>query len=93
MTTERTVMNQARLDWVMSGLNQYILTQAEDHFLKAVLVEFGRNQALTEQQEDRLEGLYRLKSQSVPNKKFDRFYVKKSDPKKSKPQRSRTKLF
>jgi O-methyltransferase involved in polyketide biosynthesis len=86
-------MNKARLDWVMSGLNQYVLTQAEDHFLKAVLEDFGKNQALTEQQEDRLEGLYKLKSQSIPNKKYDHFYVKKSDPKKGKPQRPRTRVF
>lgn len=86
-------MNKARLEWVMSGLNQYVLTQAEDHFLKTVLEDFDKNHALTERQEDRLEDLYKLKSQLAPNKKFDHFYVKKSDPKKVKPQRPRTRVF
>ena len=27
-------MNKERLEWVMSGLNQYALTKAEDQFLK-----------------------------------------------------------
>ena len=38
-------MNKARLEWVMSGLNQYSLTTAEDHFLKTVLAGFEKNQA------------------------------------------------
>jgi hypothetical protein len=86
-------MNKARLDWVMSGLNQYALTQSEDQFLKTALGDFDKNHALTERQEDRLETLYKEKSQSIPNKKSDRFSVKKSTPKKIKPQRPRTKLF
>jgi len=47
-------MNKARLEWVMSGLNQYALTQAEDKFLKTALGDFDKNHALTEGQEDRL---------------------------------------
>jgi hypothetical protein len=85
-------MNKARLEWVMSGLNQYALTQAEDQFLKTALEDFDKNLALTERQEDRLESLYKLKSQLIPNKKYDRFSVKKSDPKKVKPQRPRTRV-
>jgi hypothetical protein len=91
--TERIIMNKARLEWVMSGLNQYALTQAEDHFLKTALGDFDKNHALTEGQEDRLESLYRQKSQSIPNKKSDRFSVKKSVPKKAKPQRPRARTF
>jgi hypothetical protein len=86
-------MNKARLDWVMSGLNQYALTLAEDQFLKTAVEDFDKNDALTERQEDRLETLYKLKSQSIPNKKSDRFSVKKSSPKKIKPQRPRAKVF
>ncbi len=56
-------MNKARLDWVMSGLNQYALTLAEDQFLKTAVEDFDKNDALTERQEDRLETLYKLKSQ------------------------------
>jgi hypothetical protein len=86
-------MNRARLDWVISGLNQYALTQAEDQFLKTALEDFDKNQALTERQEDRLESLYKVKSLSIPNKKSDRFSVKKSTPQKVKPQRPRTRVF
>ena len=86
-------MNKERLDWVMSGLNQYALTQAEDQFLKTALEGFDKNNALTERQEDRLESLYKEKSQSIPNKKSDRFSVKKSTPKKVKPQRPRARAF
>ena len=93
ITIERTIMNKARLDWVMSGLNQYALTQAQDQFLKTALGDFDKNHALTERQEDRLESLYKEKSQSIPNKKSDRFSVKKSGPKKVKPQRPHAKAF
>ena len=44
---ERSVMNKARLDWVMSGLNQHALTKAEDHFLKLsrqISIETRRSQ-------------------------------------------------
>ena len=86
-------MNKARLEWVMSGLNQHALTQAEGQFLKTALEDFDKNHALTEHQEDRLESLYKEKSQSIPNKKSDRFLVKKSEPKKVKPQRPRGRVF
>jgi hypothetical protein len=87
------LMNKARLDWVMSGLNQYALTQAEDQFLKTAVGDFDKNHALTERQEDRLESLYKEKSRSMPNKKSDRFSVKKSNPVKVKPRRPCTKPF
>jgi len=77
-------MNKARLEWVMSGLNQYALTTAEDLFLKTVLADFDKNQALTERQEERLETLYKEKSRLTPNKKSDHFSVKESSPKKTK---------
>ncbi|OGP79561.1 MAG: hypothetical protein A2V86_02805 [Deltaproteobacteria bacterium RBG_16_49_23] len=86
-------MNKARLEWVMSGLKQYALTTAEDQFLKTVLGDFDKNHALTERQEDRLETFYKEKSQSIPNKKYDRFSVMKSTPKKVKPQRPRAKAI
>jgi hypothetical protein len=90
---ERTIMNKERLDWVMSGLNQHALTNAEDQFLKAALQDFDKNNALTERQEERLENLYKLKSQSTPNKKSDHYSFKKSAPKKTEPRRPRTKIF
>jgi hypothetical protein len=86
-------MNKARLEWVMSGLNQYALTQAEDQFLKTALGDFDKNHALTERQEDRLESLYKLKSQSTPNKKSDRFSVKKSVLNKVRRQRPRIRPY
>jgi len=86
-------MNKARLEWVMSGLNQHALTQAEDHFLKTASEDFDKNQVLTERQEERLENLYKEKSQSIPNKKLDHFSFKKSSPKKTKPRMPRTRVF
>ncbi len=86
-------MNKERLDWVMSGLNQHTLTKVEDQFLKAALQNFDKNNALTEHQEETLESLYKLKSQSTPNKKSDYFSFKKSSPKKTKPKKPRTKVF
>jgi hypothetical protein len=57
------------------------------------LEDFDKNRALTEPQEDRLENLYKEKSQSIPNKKSDRFAVKESSPKKVKPRRPRARVF
>jgi len=86
-------MNKERLEWVMSGLNQHALTKAEDQFLKTASEDFDRNHALTERQEERLESLYKEKSQSIPNKKSEHFSFKKSSPQKSKPRRPRAKVF
>jgi hypothetical protein len=86
-------MNKDRLEWVMSGLKQHVLTKAEDQFLKTALEDFNKNHALTKPQEDRLEILFKEKSQSIPNKKSDRFSVKKSDPKKVEPKRPRGRVY
>ena len=69
-------MNKARLEWVMSGLNQYALTNAEDQFLKTVMEDFDKNNALTERQEERLESPNKEKSQLIPSKKIDPFFIK-----------------
>ncbi len=73
----------------MSGLYQHALTKAEDHFLKLVLADFDKNQALTEHQEERLELFYRQKSQLIPNKNRSAF---KESPKKTKPRRPSGKI-
>jgi hypothetical protein len=86
-------MNKERLEWVMSGLNQHALTKAEDQFLKTASEDFDKNHALTERQEERLESLYKEKSQSIPNKKSEHFSFKKSSPQKSRPRRPRAKVF
>jgi hypothetical protein len=86
-------MNKDRLEWVMSGLNRYALTTAEDTFLKTVSADFDKNNALTEPQEERLERLYKEKSRLLPNKKSDQFSFKKSTPKKPKPRMPRAKVF
>jgi hypothetical protein len=86
-------MNKARLEWVMSGLNQYALTTAEDLFLKTASTDFDKNQALTEHQEERLENLYKEKSKLVPNKKPDRFSVKKSSSEKTRFRRPPARVF
>ena len=73
-------MNRGRLEWVMSGLNQHVLTRTEDQFLKTVLDEFYKNQSLTELQEEKLESLYKEKSKLIPNK--NKVSSKESIPKK-----------
>ncbi len=77
-------MNKARLEWVISGLNQYALTATEVLFLEAVSTDFDKNQALTKHQEERLENLYKEKSKLIPNKKTDHFSFKKSNPQKTR---------
>ena len=84
-------MDKARLDWIMSGLNKYALTESENHFLKATFEDFDKKHALTEQQEERLERLYKEKSQLILSKKMDRFSIEKSTPKKRPLRRLRPK--
>ncbi len=86
-------MNKARLEWVISGLNQYALTETEVVFLETVSADFDKNQALTRHQEERLENLYKEKSKLIPNKKADRFSVKKSNPQKTRPRMPHRKVF
>ncbi len=86
-------MNKDRLEWVVSGLNQYALTDAEKLFLKSASEDFDKNQALTERQEERIENLYKEKSRLLPNKKSDRFSVNESAPKKTRPRKPRGKIF
>ena len=86
-------MNKARLEWVLSGLNQYALTTGEDLFLKTVSADFDKNQGLTAHQEERLENLYKEKSKLIPNKRSDLLLFTKSGPKKSKPRLPPKKIF
>ncbi len=86
-------MNKARLEWVMSGLNQYVLTTAEDLFLETVSVDFDKNQVLTERQEERIETLYKEKSKLAPNKKSNQVPLSKSTPKKTRPRMPHRKVF
>jgi hypothetical protein len=86
-------MNKARLEWVMSGLNQYALTKAEGQFLKTVSEDFDKNHRLTEHQEERLESLYKDKSRLKPNKNSSGYFsFKKSIPQKAKVRKPRVKL-
>jgi len=78
-------MNKERFEWVMSGLNQHVLTKTEDQFLKTALEDFDKNLSLTEHQEEKLESLYKEKSKLIPNK--IQVSSKKSSPKKTKPRK------
>ena len=78
-------MNKERLEWVMSGLNQYALTKTEAQFIKTALEDFDKNHAMTEHQEERLESLYKEKSKLTPNKNY--FAFKESAPKKGRPRK------
>ena len=78
-------MNKERLEWVMSGLNQYALSKTESQFIKTALEDFDKKQAMTEHQEERLESLYKEKSKLIPNKNY--FTFKESSPKKGRPRK------
>jgi hypothetical protein len=85
-------MNKDRLDWIMSGLDQYQLTKTEGQFVKSALGDFDQNHALTEDREERLETLYKEKSKLKPNKKSPGYFsFKESPPKKARPRRPGTK--
>ena len=75
-------MKKERLEWVVSGLNQHILSKSEDQFIKTAMEDFDKNHALTEQQEEKLESLYREKSKRIPNKIL---VSSREIPKKTKP--------
>ena len=91
---KRGPMNKDRLECIMSGLNQYQLTKMEDQFVKSALGDFDQNHALTGDTEERLESLYKEKSNLAPNKKSsDYFSFKESSPKKAKPRRPRARMF
>jgi hypothetical protein len=79
------IMNKERLEWVMSGLSQYKLTENENQFIKSASGDFDQKQMLTERQEQRLENLYKEKSKSKPNKNSsDYFSFQESLPKKAR---------
>jgi hypothetical protein len=61
-------MNKARLEWVVSGLNRYKLSEDEDRFVKSMEQEFDKKSKLTAQQETRIETLYKEKSKLMPDK-------------------------
>jgi DNA repair ATPase RecN len=88
----RFIMNKERLEWVMSGLNRYKLTQKEDQFIKSAEQDFNQKSMLTEQQEGKLESLYKEKSRFLPNRNY--FSPKESNKiEKIKAKRSRPKFI
>jgi hypothetical protein len=87
------MMNKDRLEWIMSGLNQYQLTKTEGQFVKSALGDFDQNHVLTEDREERLETLYKEKSKLKPNKKSANYFsFKESPPKKTRPRRPGTRM-
>jgi len=85
-------MNHQRLEWIISGLSRYRLTEKEDRFVRSAEHDFSQKNMLTEQQEERLESLYKEKSKLLPNK--DYFSPKESiPPGKTKSRRYRPKLM
>ena len=76
----------------MSGLNHYKLTASEDQFVKSVEQGFNQKNMLTEQQEEKLESLYKEKSKLIPNRNY--FSPKESShPEKTKNKRFRPKFI
>ena len=85
-------MNKERLEWVMSGLTRYNLTKNEDQFVKSTENDFNQKSMLTEQQEGKLETLYKEKSRLIPNRNY--FSPRESAPsKKTKARRYRPKFM
>jgi hypothetical protein len=87
-------MNKDRLEWIISGLNQYQLTKSEGQLVKSALGNFDQNHALTENKEERLETLYKEKSKLKPNKNSPGYFsFKESSPKKAKPRKPRARVY
>ena len=63
-------MKKDRLEWIISGLNQYKLTEREDQFIKLLEQEFSQKNMLTDLQEEKIENLYKEKSKLIPNKNY-----------------------
>jgi len=85
-------MNHQRLEWIMSGLSRYRLTQKEDRFVRSAEHDFNQKNMLTEEQEEKLESLYKEKSKFLPNR--DYFSPKESIlPEKTKVLRHRRKFM
>jgi DNA repair ATPase RecN len=78
-------MNKERLEWIISGLNQYKLTKNEDQFVKTALEDFDQKHTLTEHQEEKIETLYKEKSKLKPDKNSsDYFSFQETPPKKGR---------
>jgi len=85
-------MNYERLEWIISGLNRYKLTEKENQFVKSAEYDFNQKKMLTEHQEEKLESLYKEKSRFLPNK--DYFSPKQSvSTEKTKARRYRPKFM
>jgi DNA repair ATPase RecN len=86
------IINKERLEWIMPGLNRYNLTKGENQFVKSAEEDFNRKNKLTEQQEEKLESLYKEKSRFLPNRNY--FSPKESsNPVKAKVRRFRPKFI
>jgi len=71
LSERRLTIEKERLEWVISGLNRYKLTEKEDQFVKSAEQNFNQKNMLTEQQEEeRLESLYKEKTRLVPNRNY-----------------------
>jgi hypothetical protein len=90
---ERSIMNKDRLEWIMSGLNQYQLTKSEGQLVKSALEDFDQHHTLTGDREERLETLYKEKSKLKPNKNSPGYFsFKESLPKKARLRRPGTRV-
>ena len=86
------IMNHERLEWIISGLSRYKLTEKENQFVKSAEVDFNQKNKLTDQQEERLESLYKEKSRFLPNRNYFSFKENVS-PEKTKARRYRRKFM
>jgi hypothetical protein len=86
-------MNKERLEWVMSGLNRYVLKKTEDQFLRTVSEDFDKNHALTKSQEERLENLYKEKTKLIPNRTYFSPKASTISPGRKKLQKPRLRIM
>jgi hypothetical protein len=68
--------------------SEEVAKAAEDRCIKIAPEDFDKNHALTEQQEEKIEILYKEKSILTPDKKSSNDYsFKESTPKKGRPRK------
>ncbi len=85
------MMKKDRLEWIISGLNQYRLTEREGQFIKTLEQEFDRTNKLTDLQEQKIENLYKEKSKLIPNKNY--FVPRASQMKAKRAKRPQGKII
>jgi len=62
-------MTKDRLEWVLSGLDKKKLNKSEKDFMKQIEKKFEQVESISRYEENRLEQIYRFKSNGKPDRK------------------------